>query len=295
MKTSPSAPAAPPRPRAFRTARRWLPARRSAIPEPASTSPSASSPRSFSGRKADGVSGCWRPCRTACSTCAESSCAINSASPAARSRSIPRPATASTTATPRRAPANDSGGGQPGRILRCKGWRRDPNAYTYFVTQEAVWGNICEVIGKPDWKHDPDYATAAARLPRLDAVFAAVEAWTRTKTKFEVMEICNPLHIPVGPILSMKELAEAPSPAADRHGGGGGSSRTGQLSDRGVSDQTVRLRCGGNARAPARRAHRGKSCARCSAARRTRWPPSRNRAPCETQSVITSRQFEVAP
>ena len=29
-----------------------------------------------------------------------------------------------------------------------------------------------------------------------------------TKTKFEVMELCNPLNIPVGPILSMKELAE---------------------------------------------------------------------------------------
>ena len=29
-----------------------------------------------------------------------------------------------------------------------------------------------------------------------------------TKTKFEVMDICNPLNIPVGPILSMKELAE---------------------------------------------------------------------------------------
>jgi len=32
-----------------------------------------------------------------------------------------------------------------------------------------------------------------------------------TKTKFEVMEICNPLDIPCGPILSMKELAEEPS------------------------------------------------------------------------------------
>ena len=32
-----------------------------------------------------------------------------------------------------------------------------------------------------------------------------------TKTKFEVMEICNPLDIPVGPILSMKEIAEEPS------------------------------------------------------------------------------------
>ena len=32
-----------------------------------------------------------------------------------------------------------------------------------------------------------------------------------TKTKFEVLKICNPLNIPVGPILSMKELAEEPS------------------------------------------------------------------------------------
>ena len=35
--------------------------------------------------------------------------------------------------------------------------------------------------------------------------------WTMTKTKFEVMDICNPLNIPVGPILSMKELSEEPS------------------------------------------------------------------------------------
>ena len=32
-----------------------------------------------------------------------------------------------------------------------------------------------------------------------------------TKTKFEVMEICNAVDIPVGPILSMKEIAEEKS------------------------------------------------------------------------------------
>src|SRR5262249_24407188 len=32
-----------------------------------------------------------------------------------------------------------------------------------------------------------------------------------TKTKFEVMEICNKVDIPVGPILSMKEIAEEDS------------------------------------------------------------------------------------
>ena len=112
-------------------------------------------------------------------------------------------------ATPRAG--NDSGGGQPGRILKCKGWETDPDAYTYFITQAAVWESVCDVIGKPAWKDDPDYATPAARLPRLNAIFQTIEEWTQTKTKFEVMDICNPLNIPVGPILSMKELAEEPS------------------------------------------------------------------------------------
>ena len=106
---------------------------------------------------------------------------------------------------------NDSGGGQPGRILKCKGWVSHPNAYTYFITQMAVWQKICDVIGKPEWKEDPDYATPAARLSRLNEIFDTIEAWTMTKTKYEVMDICNPLDIPVGPILSMKELAEEPS------------------------------------------------------------------------------------
>ncbi len=109
-------------------------------------------------------------------------------------------------ATPRAG--NDSGGGQPGRILKCKGWETDPNAYTYFITQAAVWKDVCDVIGAPEWKTDPNYATPSARLPRLNEIFDRIEQWTMTKTKFEVMETCNPLDIPVGPILSMKELAE---------------------------------------------------------------------------------------
>ena len=109
-------------------------------------------------------------------------------------------------ATPRAG--NDSGGGQPGRILKCKGWEEDPNAYTYFITQAAVWEKVCDVIGRPEWKDDENYSTPAARLPKLNEIFDTIEAWTKTKTKFEVMDICNPLDIPVGPILSLKEIAE---------------------------------------------------------------------------------------
>jgi formyl-CoA transferase len=109
-------------------------------------------------------------------------------------------------ATPRAG--NDSGGGQPGRILKCKGWETDPNAYTYFIIQAAVWEKVCDLIGEPNWKTDAGFATPPERLDKLNQIFERVEQWTMTKTKFEVMDLCNPLDIPVGPILSMKEIAD---------------------------------------------------------------------------------------
>jgi formyl-CoA transferase len=102
---------------------------------------------------------------------------------------------------------NASGGGQPGWILKCKGWEKDPNAYIYFITQAPVWAKICKVIGQEDWITDEAFATPQARLPHLKRIFERIEEWTMTKTKFEAMDILNKEDIPCGPILSMKEIA----------------------------------------------------------------------------------------
>ena len=112
-------------------------------------------------------------------------------------------------ATPRSG--NASGGGQPGWIVRCKGWETDPDAYSYVITQAAAFPALAKTIGHEDWLEDPEWSTPEARLPKLDKVFEEIEKWTKTKTKFEVMDILNPLNVPCGPILSMKELAEEPS------------------------------------------------------------------------------------
>ncbi len=103
---------------------------------------------------------------------------------------------------------NASGGGQPGWIVRCKGWETDPDAYIYVITQAAAFPAFAKVIGHEDWNEDPEWNTPAARLPKLAQMFDEIEKWTMTKNKFEVMDILNPLNIPCGPILSMKELAE---------------------------------------------------------------------------------------
>ena len=106
---------------------------------------------------------------------------------------------------------NASGGGQPGSVLKCKGWETDNNAYIYFITQEAVWPSVCKVIGEEEWIEDEAYKTAAARLLHLKPIFRRIEQWTMTKTKFEAMEILNKYDIPCGPILSMKEIAREPA------------------------------------------------------------------------------------
>jgi formyl-CoA transferase len=57
-------------------------------------------------------------------------------------------------------------------------------------------GAICKVIGEESWITDPSYATPKARLPHLKTIFSRIEEWTKTKTKFEAMEILNKYDIP---------------------------------------------------------------------------------------------------
>ncbi len=106
---------------------------------------------------------------------------------------------------------NASGGGHPGWIVRCKGWETDPDAYIYVIAQAQAFPILATVIGHADWLEDPDFNTPDARLPRLSRVFAEIEKWTLTMDKMEVMATLNPLNVPCGPVLSMKEIAEEPA------------------------------------------------------------------------------------
>jgi formyl-CoA transferase len=106
---------------------------------------------------------------------------------------------------------NAGGGGQPGWVLKCKGWQTDPNAYIYFTIQGQAWAPICDAIGKPEWKADPLYMTPKARQPHITEIFATIEEWLADKTKFEAVDILRKFDIPCAPVLTMKEIANDPS------------------------------------------------------------------------------------
>ena len=151
---------------------------------------------------------------------------------------------------------NASGGGQPGWILKCKGWQTDPNAYIYFITQAPVWGAICKVIGEEGWITDPHYATPKARLPHLKSIFARIEEWTMTKD--QVRGHGNPQQVrhPLRPHPVDEGNRRGAVAARHRHRGRGRPSQARQVPVGGQPDQDVGQHHRSHALAAAGRTHR---------------------------------------
>jgi formyl-CoA transferase len=106
---------------------------------------------------------------------------------------------------------NAGGGGQPGWVLKCKGWEADPNAYIYFTIQEQNWERTCEAVGRPEWIEDAAYDTAKARESHIFDIFDDIEKWLSDKTKYEAVDILRKYEVPCAPVLSMKEIAYDPA------------------------------------------------------------------------------------
>jgi formyl-CoA transferase len=101
---------------------------------------------------------------------------------------------------------NAGGGGQPGWVLKCKGWETDPNSYIYFTIQDSNWAKTAEAVGHPEWANDPKYTTARARQPHIFDIFADIEKFLADKTKYEAVDHFSKFDVPCSPVLSMKEL-----------------------------------------------------------------------------------------
>ncbi|WP_029004943.1 formyl-CoA transferase [Azorhizobium doebereinerae] len=101
---------------------------------------------------------------------------------------------------------NASGGGQPGAALRCA--PGGENDFCYVIIQPQGWAPLMRLIGRKDLIDDNRFASHEARAERLEACFEVIEAWTRKRTKFEVMKALSAIDVPCGPILSTKDLME---------------------------------------------------------------------------------------
>lgn len=75
---------------------------------------------------------------------------------------------------------------------------------------ETMWQRCCDAIGRPELKDNPDFATGELRSKNRDAVNAAIEDVTRTKTSAEWIDILAGIGVPCGPIYTIDQMFDDP-------------------------------------------------------------------------------------
>ena len=74
--------------------------------------------------------------------------------------------------------------------------------------EEAQWLSLKSVMGSPAWAEEATFRTAAERAANVEALDAALGAWTQTQDATAVMEQCQAAGVPAGVVQTGLDLAE---------------------------------------------------------------------------------------
>ncbi|MDE6654187.1 MAG: CoA transferase, partial [Muribaculaceae bacterium] len=105
---------------------------------------------------------------------------------------------------------NIEGGGVLGWCYPCKNHATDPNDFVYIILQRDAksFEKFCNATGFTDWLTNPDFNTADARDRNKQAIYKRLTEWTLTRDKYEITELLGAAEVPVGTVLSTKEILD---------------------------------------------------------------------------------------
>ena len=73
-----------------------------------------------------------------------------------------------------------------------------------------MWTNLCNAMGRPELATDERFKDRRSRHHNVEEVTAAINQWTTTHTKHEVMQILGEAGVPCGKVLDSVELLDDP-------------------------------------------------------------------------------------
>jgi crotonobetainyl-CoA:carnitine CoA-transferase CaiB-like acyl-CoA transferase len=79
---------------------------------------------------------------------------------------------------------------------------------------QANWERIADVLGHPEWRADPRFATNSARMQNLGELASRMNAVLATRTKAEWIAAFDAAGVPVGPVHSIGEALTHPQTLA---------------------------------------------------------------------------------
>jgi formyl-CoA transferase len=109
-------------------------------------------------------------------------------------------------AMPRRG--NQLGRNVPGTTYACA--PGGPNDYVFLHAQPQMWPAVARVLGQPELTEDPRFKTEEARWENRDALNGIIEAWTRQRSKHEVMRLMGEAGVPCGACQDTGEVLADP-------------------------------------------------------------------------------------
>jgi crotonobetainyl-CoA:carnitine CoA-transferase CaiB-like acyl-CoA transferase len=108
---------------------------------------------------------------------------------------------------------------EPGKQLEviCEGFKASDGYVVAQIVREHQFFKLAELIGRPEWKDDPRFATRAGWGPALETeIRPAVETWAAGRTKLEVARELTAAGIAAGPSNHASDVIGDPHIAA-RH------------------------------------------------------------------------------
>jgi formyl-CoA transferase len=103
---------------------------------------------------------------------------------------------------------NQLGRNVPGTTYACA--PGGPNDYVFLYAQPQMWPAVVEVLGQPELAEDARFKTLEARWENRAALDAIVAAWTRQRSKHEVMRLMGDAGVPCGACQDTGEVLADP-------------------------------------------------------------------------------------
>ena len=79
---------------------------------------------------------------------------------------------------------------------------------------QTNWERIAEVLGHPEWRDDPRYATNSVRMANLDSLTAEMNAVLRIRCRADWLAVLDAAGVPAGPVHSIGEALTHPQTLA---------------------------------------------------------------------------------
>ena len=93
----------------------------------------------------------------------------------------------------------------PYSVYPCRG---EDRWIALSATEEDEWAALCTLAGRPDWRADPRFRTAADRYLHQGDLDPLIAAWTKPQNDYDLLERLQRAGVPAGVVQTGEDIVD---------------------------------------------------------------------------------------